>query len=53
MREFDVAVVGAGPAGLFATYELVGHGLKNVVVIDAGRDVEKRYCPLIAAHTSR
>ncbi|MEM2208266.1 MAG: NAD(P)/FAD-dependent oxidoreductase [Sulfolobales archaeon] len=53
MREFDVAVVGAGPAGLFATYELVGYGLKNVVVIDAGRDVEKRYCPLIAAHTSR
>lgn len=53
MRVFEVAVVGAGPAGLFAAYELVGHGVKDVVVVDAGRDVRKRYCPLIAAHTSR
>lgn len=53
MREFDVAIVGAGPAGLFAAYELVGHGVRNSVVIDAGRDIKRRHCPLIAAHTSR
>lgn len=53
MSRFDVAIVGAGPAGLFAAYELVEHGLKNIVLIDAGRDVRKRYCPLLKAHISR
>lgn len=24
MRNFDIAIIGAGPAGLFAAYELAG-----------------------------
>ncbi len=53
MRRFDVAIVGAGPAGLFAAYELVAHGVKNLILVDAGRDVGRRYCPLLSVHASR
>lgn len=53
MRAYDVAIVGAGPAGLFAAYELATHGVKSLIVIDAGRDVGRRFCPLLAAHSSR
>lgn len=36
-----VAIVGAGPAGLFAAHELVEHGLE-VVVVDMGKAVAER-----------
>ncbi|MEA1984141.1 MAG: NAD(P)/FAD-dependent oxidoreductase [Euryarchaeota archaeon] len=38
-------IIGAGPAGLFAANELAAHDL-TVLVIEAGRDVEKRHCPI-------
>jgi hypothetical protein len=41
----DVIIVGAGPAGLFAANELADKGLE-VLVIDQGKAVEERYCPL-------
>lgn len=41
----DVVVVGAGPAGLFAALELSAHG-KRVVVVDRGRDISERSCPM-------
>ncbi|WP_209615607.1 NAD(P)/FAD-dependent oxidoreductase [Methanolobus bombayensis] len=41
--DFDVVVVGAGPAGLFAAYELAGKGLE-VLVVDAGKDINERHC---------
>jgi uncharacterized FAD-dependent dehydrogenase len=41
----DVLIIGAGPAGLFAASELIGSGLE-VLIIEAGRDVSKRKCPL-------
>ncbi|MCX6801571.1 MAG: FAD-dependent oxidoreductase [Candidatus Diapherotrites archaeon] len=37
MQKFDVAIIGAGPAGLFAAWELAGSKLK-VAVIDEGRE---------------
>ena len=40
---YDVIIVGAGPAGLFAANELKGSGQK-VLVIDKGKDVEDRHC---------
>lgn len=39
---YDVIIIGAGPAGLFAAHELKG---KKVLVIDKGRDISKRKCP--------
>ncbi|WP_129598875.1 NAD(P)/FAD-dependent oxidoreductase [Methanohalophilus profundi] len=44
-NRYDVIIIGAGPAGMFAANELSGHGLK-ILVIDRGRDVEKRHCPM-------
>ena len=40
-KEYDVIIVGAGPAGLFAALETVTRGLK-VLLIDRGGDVHER-----------
>ena len=44
---YDVIVVGAGPAGIMACYELY---LKqpdlSVLLVDKGRDVMDRRCPI-------
>lgn len=45
--KYDVAIIGAGPAGLFTAYELVtkNKGLK-VALIDRGFNVKQRVCPM-------
>ncbi len=43
---FQVAIVGAGPAGLAAAYELTKKGVKDIVVIDRGKAASKRHCPM-------
>lgn len=44
---YDVAIVGAGPAGLFAAYELIEKNKKlKVVVLDRGKKVANRFCPM-------
>ena len=46
--KFDVVLVGAGPAGYFAAYELtkLSPNLK-IALIDAGNPIEKRRCPVL------
>jgi len=43
--EWDVIVIGAGPAGMCAANELADQDL-NVLVIDRGRDINERRCPM-------
>lgn len=44
-KSYDVIIVGAGPAGLFAAIELSKSG-KKALLLDKGKDIEKRACPL-------
>ena len=45
--EYDVAVIGMGPSGVFLAYELIQlKKAKNVILIDQGKRVENRYCPI-------
>ena len=44
---YDVVIIGAGPAGLFASYELIEKNKKlKVALIDRGSRVSKRFCPM-------
>ena len=45
--KFDVIIIGAGPGGIFAAYELMQNkpDLK-VAVFEAGHELAKRHCPI-------
>ncbi len=43
--EYDVVIIGAGQAGMFAANELADHNL-TILVIDKGRDIDSRHCPM-------
>ncbi|MBR0490462.1 MAG: FAD-dependent oxidoreductase [Clostridia bacterium] len=46
-KEYDVAVIGMGPSGVFLAYELIQlKKAKNVILIDQGKRVENRNCPI-------
>lgn len=48
MKQYDVIIVGAGPMGYFAAYELmVKAPNKKVLLIDKGHDIYNRKCPII------
>ena len=42
MAKYDVIIVGAGPAGIFAALELSKHEGIKTVILDKGSDIEKR-----------
>ena len=43
--DWDVIIIGAGPAGMCAANELADRGI-GVLVIDRGRDIKERHCPM-------
>ena len=43
MERVEIAIIGSGPAGMFAAHELSGSGA-SVAIIEMGKDVENRKC---------
>ena len=47
MSRYDVIIIGAGPGGIFAAYELAEKAPQlKVAVFEAGNPLEKRKCPI-------
>lgn len=43
---YDVIIVGAGPAGIFTAYELKKQKTQSkILLIEAGKQIDKRHCP--------
>jgi uncharacterized FAD-dependent dehydrogenase len=45
-QDYDVIIVGGGPAGLFAAYYLSEHSDFRVLLIEKGKGPQKRNCPI-------
>lgn len=46
MKQYDIVIVGAGPAGIFTAYELRNNGYRgSIVMIEKGKSIDKRHCP--------
>ena len=44
-RKYDVIIVGGGPAAIFAALELSQVSGLSILLIEKGRDIDKRQCP--------
>ncbi|MBO7675212.1 MAG: hypothetical protein J6S63_09410 [Atopobiaceae bacterium] len=45
--DYDVIIIGAGPGGIYAAYELMTRAPQlNVAVFEAGNTLDKRACPI-------
>lgn len=47
MKAYDIIIIGAGPGGIFAAYELMKQKSDlKVAVFEAGHMLNKRKCPI-------
>ena len=52
--KYDVIIVGAGPAGIFASYELITNNPDlKVLVLEEGNNIYKRKCPIVENKTKK
>ncbi len=49
--QFDVIIVGGGPAGLFSAYYLCEHSNARILLIEKGKGPLKRKCPISETQT--
>jgi len=45
--QYDVIIVGSGPAGIFAALELSKAPNLKILIIEKGKDIDQRQCPIL------
>jgi uncharacterized FAD-dependent dehydrogenase len=51
-KNYDVIVIGAGPAGIFTVLELLKKAPDlSVLILEKGKDIDERICPSKSQHT--
>jgi uncharacterized FAD-dependent dehydrogenase len=47
LKQYDVIIIGSGPAGIFSALELIHHKKDiKILIIEKGKDIDKRVCPM-------
>jgi uncharacterized FAD-dependent dehydrogenase len=45
-KEYDVIIVGAGPAGIFTALEIIQFSSLDILIVEKGKSIEKRECSM-------
>ncbi len=51
-NKYDVIIIGSGPAGIFAALELAKETNLSILMLEKGKDLHRRKCPIIGKDES-